>query len=176
MSDTKPIAFFQKYCCDPLKIHKKKISKDLRTVSPKELASSVVKLYPGKPVPLRVTKLITYNLMDTIGQKLCSTCRKSISTEEAELQRSSPESDHEEAGPSHSPIDFVLAEQDVIIEQLNESATALGESPVQKRKLKRCGSYRSRKNCSSQFLKVYNFLLAQMHLNQLVMQMKSSSS
>ena len=143
MSDTKPIAFFQKYCCDPLKIHKKKISKDLRTVGPKELASSVVKLYPGKPVPLRVTKLITYNLMDTIGQKLCSTCRKSISTEEAELQRSSPESDHEEAGPSHSPIDFVPAEQDVIIEQLNESATALGESPVQKRKLKRCGSYRS---------------------------------
>eukprot|EP00731_Ephydatia_muelleri_P007129 Em0003g1377a len=124
MSDTKPIAFFQKYCCDPLKIHKKKISKDLRTVGPKELASSVVKLYPG--------------------QKLCSTCRKSISTE-AQLQRSFPESDHEEAGPSHNPTDFVPAEQHVIIEQLNESATALGESPVQKRKLKRCGSYRSQK-------------------------------
>ena len=60
------------------------------------------------------------------------------------MLHSSPESDQEEAGPSQSPIEFD-PEQDVIVEQLNESATALGESPVQKRKLKRSSSYRSQK-------------------------------
>ena len=55
MSDPKPIAFFEKYSCGPLKTHKKKITKDLRIVGSNELASSVVKLYPGMPVPISTT-------------------------------------------------------------------------------------------------------------------------
>ena len=38
----------QIYCCDPFRRHKKQIVKDLRVVGSKELASTVVKLYPGK--------------------------------------------------------------------------------------------------------------------------------
>ena len=38
----------QRYCCDPFRIHKKRIVKDLRFVGTKELASTVIKLYPGK--------------------------------------------------------------------------------------------------------------------------------
>ena len=51
-------------------------------------------------------------------------CRKSIRAEEAKSHRSSPESNQEEAGPSQSPIEFD-PEQDVIVEQLNESANSL---------------------------------------------------
>ena len=102
-------------------------------------------------------------------------CCKSIRAEEAKSQHSSPESDQEEVGPSQSPVEFD-SEQDIIVEQLNESATALGESPVQKRKLKRSSSYRSQiLQKLQQFLKAYN-LSMQMSANQLVMQMKSSSS
>ena len=38
----------QIYCCDPFWRHKKRIVKDLHVVGSTELASTVVKLYPGK--------------------------------------------------------------------------------------------------------------------------------
>ena len=58
MSDPKPIAFFEKCCCDPFKTHKK-ITKDLQIVGSNELASSVVKLYHAKPVPISTTHYIS---------------------------------------------------------------------------------------------------------------------
>ena len=125
MSDESLFKLNQRYCCDPFKVHKKKVSRGLREVTAELAATASIKLIPG--------------------QKLCRTCRGKCLTSSIDSDTTSSDSAHHDQ-PGHSgEYEMEVMAYDEL-EQLNQSVlSSIGESPVSKRKLQRSDRYRKQK-------------------------------
>lgn len=115
----------RKYCRDPLKIHKSLQNKDLRNVSAELLQK--------------------FSSLLSKDDKLCSICRKKlaklpsaqITSEESGISASEEELN---VMPSQKE-DSDIVEGEVEVDLLNQSLSVIGESPFDKRKIKRQPTY-----------------------------------
>lgn len=116
-------------CCDPFKCHKQRKTQGLRKIS-----AQLVILHPSLGLQ--------------IGDKVCTTCRKKLSslpitgkTEETYSQQETAES----TGVSGNESEGFVPPPEHELLVLNSSLSVLGESPVMKKKLSSSAKYAQNK-------------------------------
>ena len=113
----------QKYCCDPFKEHKSRRAKDLRNVTDRQAQE-----HPS---------------LVSIGEKICSNCRKRLGTpsSEAETESSSDEHQEEQGLDDSFTYDQSFTSSEVELSSLNTSLELIGASSFKEYRAQKEGSY-----------------------------------